>query len=101
MAHRYRNESTNYTYEETTPSFPADQGATEPSKRTGVVVNAPNVNLREKADGKSKVLSILKEGTKVSILDNGIETHGFKRVSLKDKNLEGYIVSKFCKVVPR
>lgn len=95
MSHRYRNPSTNFSYEET-PHFPADQGVTEPRKRTGIVKNSPNVNLRESADKKSKSLSILKEGTKVEILDNGIETNGFKRVIVKDKNLEGYIVSKFC-----
>lgn len=96
MSHKYRNRDTDFSYEER-PSFPADQGATDPRKRTGIIKNTPNVNLREKADKSSKSLAILREGKEVSILDNGIETNGFKRVIIKDLNLEGYIASKFCK----
>lgn len=96
MSNRYRDLSTDKSYEEQ-PRFPADQGATEPRKRTGVITNAPNVNLRETPDKNGKVLAILREGKEVEILDNGIDTNGFKRVFVRDVNLKGYIASKFCK----
>ena len=93
---RYRDKSTNISYEEK-PIFPVDQGETETRKRTGVIANTPSVHLREEASRDSKSLAILREGCKIDILDNGIETNDFKHVAIKSLNLVGYIVSKFCK----
>lgn len=93
--HRYRDLTTNDNYEERS-SFPADQGATEPRKRTGVVTNAKIVKLREEANYESKVLTLLKEGTSVDILDNGIKTNGFNRVNVNGIKKSGFIASDFC-----
>lgn len=93
---KYRDESKRYSYKEK-PVFPADQGETESRKRTGMVANAQNVKLREEASVNSKCLIVLRKGVRLDILDNGIQTKGFKHVKVSDTKLVGYILSKFCK----
>lgn len=99
MATRYRDKSNNSVYEE--PRHQFERETITPRKRIGVICNAPLVKLRERASTDSivEVLALLKKGTNVDILDNGIETNNFKHVKLRDKNLEGYISSYFCEEV--
>lgn len=93
---RYRTDVGKEIYEEK-PSFPVDQGATEPKKRTGVVSGSKNVRLRKWPDKDGEVLAILKEGTKVKVLKDGIETNGFLEVEVAG-TFKGFLRSDLCEV---
>lgn len=71
----------------------------EPKTRNGIIVNAPNVNVRDEASSAGKVVATVQEGTKIFMME---EKGNFVRVRIvyEDRpTVDGYVHSDFCKEV--
>lgn len=70
----------------------------EPETKNGIIVGAPNVNIRSEPSLKSEPLVTVPEGSRVVILGKSGDFHHVSYTVLeKIPEIWGYVHSKYCK----
>lgn len=86
------------TYEEETAL--SKEEPMEPETRNGVIIGAPNVNIRSEPSKMSQAIVTVQEGTPVQVLKDVGEFRCVQyTASETSPTLLGYVHSDFCKVV--